>query len=158
MDIDNFTGGCNCGAVRYNLSNPPLFVHACHCTKCQKRTGSAFGITTIVLENDIEITVGKLEPERISEKRTAFVCSSCKESIYVTATNHPATALLSSRTSDDLRVLEINAHIWTSDKHPWLELPNHVLKFDERYDRNETWPKESMDRLNQALDKWSREP
>ena len=37
-------GGCVCGAVRYRTEGTPLRVSACHCTFCQKRTGSAFGV------------------------------------------------------------------------------------------------------------------
>src|SRR5437764_12977777 len=37
-------GGCVCDAVRYRTNGMPLRVTACHCTMCQKRTGSAFGV------------------------------------------------------------------------------------------------------------------
>jgi hypothetical protein len=36
------TGGCRCGAVRYEVSGEPLSVGLCHCTDCRKETGSAF--------------------------------------------------------------------------------------------------------------------
>jgi hypothetical protein len=35
------TGGCNCGAVRFEISEPLLGAVYCHCTRCQRRTGSA---------------------------------------------------------------------------------------------------------------------
>ena len=150
---NRFAGGCRCGDVRYKLLNPPLFVHACHCTDCQKKSGSAFGITTIILECDIELVQGKLSTKQIAAHLMAFICEFCKQVIYKTATNHPETALLNSQTLDDLRDLEIHAHIWTVDKHTWLELPAHVLKFENSYNRNETWPQESLNRLNTALEK-----
>ncbi len=145
-----FTGGCGCGEVRYHLRNSPLFVHACHCTDCQKGTGSAFGITTIILEADVHLEKGELATTLVG-RRTAYLCESCEDIIYRTATNHPATALLRSRSLDDMRVLEIGAHIWTQDKHAWLELPAEVPQFDEGYVRDETWPRESMERLQVAL-------
>ncbi|KAH8891025.1 hypothetical protein GQ53DRAFT_747281 [Thozetella sp. PMI_491] len=37
-------GGCACGQVRYRLERPPLIVHCCHCTVCQRETGSGFGL------------------------------------------------------------------------------------------------------------------
>lgn len=142
-----FSGGCGCGEVRYGLRNPPLFVHACHCLYCQKASGSAFRITTIVLESDVVINQGDVSFRKISTQRTEFICKSCGDVIYRTATNHPETALLNSRTLDDLRMLEIGAHIWTVDKHAWLKLPADVPQFEERYDRNEVWPRESLERL-----------
>ena len=37
-----FDGGCACGQVRYRMNREPLFVHCCHCSWCQRETGSAF--------------------------------------------------------------------------------------------------------------------
>jgi len=73
--------------------------------------------------------------------------------VYRTASNHPATALLSSRTLDDLRDLEINAHIWTKEKLAWLVLPAHVPQFEKGYDRSKVWPEESLVRLRNELKK-----
>jgi hypothetical protein len=41
-------GGCMCGAVRYEISELPLRVYACHCTDCQRITGSAFSLGVVV--------------------------------------------------------------------------------------------------------------
>ena len=35
------TGGCLCGAVRFELGEPPYAAGYCHCTRCQRRTGTA---------------------------------------------------------------------------------------------------------------------
>ncbi len=47
---DAFTaeGGCVCLAVRYGLTSPPLFTHACHCRWCQRETGSAFVLNAMI--------------------------------------------------------------------------------------------------------------
>ena len=111
-----YSGGCRCGEVRYRLLNAPLFVHACHCVDCQKASGSAFGITIIVLETDVTCDKGEFVSKPVAANRTTFVCHSCEYVIYSTATHHPCTALLRSQTLDDPRVLEINAHIWIAGK------------------------------------------
>lgn len=41
MTEPSLSGGCLCGGVRFELSRPPLSASYCHCTRCQKRTGSA---------------------------------------------------------------------------------------------------------------------
>lgn len=41
-------GGCCCGYIRYRLERDPMAVHCCHCTSCQRETGSAFGINVII--------------------------------------------------------------------------------------------------------------
>ena len=63
------TGRCVCDAVRYRLDAPPLFTHACHCLDCQKKTGTAFAMTTIVLRDDLVITHGSTRPTAASLAR-----------------------------------------------------------------------------------------
>ncbi|KAI9353204.1 Mss4-like protein [Zopfochytrium polystomum] len=41
-------GGCACGLVRFRLEAPPMAVHCCHCTSCQRETGSAFALNAMV--------------------------------------------------------------------------------------------------------------
>src|SRR5215472_10592046 len=42
------TGGCQCGALRYKISEAPELVYTCHCTECQRLTGSAFSMALVV--------------------------------------------------------------------------------------------------------------
>ncbi len=42
------TGGSQCGAVRYDVSEEPLKIYICHCRECQRQSASAFGISVIV--------------------------------------------------------------------------------------------------------------
>ena len=149
-----FAGGCRCGSLRYQLRDDPLFVHACHCLNCQKSANSVFGITTIVLEKDIDLNSGKVVAKPMPEAPHRFmhVCGSCGDHIFTTATNHPATALLKTGTLDDLRDITINAHISTKRKHEWLALPENVPQFQDGYDRDSVWPRESLERLRRAIE------
>ena len=42
------TGGCQCGAIRYEIREAPHLVYTCHCTECQRLTGSAFSMALAV--------------------------------------------------------------------------------------------------------------
>ncbi len=46
--MTDMQGGCLCGKVRYTISAEPVFTGVCHCTDCQKATGSAFNIVVAV--------------------------------------------------------------------------------------------------------------
>ena len=54
------TGGCQCGAVRYALHEPPNDPHICHCRMCQKAFGNFFAALTGVALDKFEMTRGKL--------------------------------------------------------------------------------------------------
>jgi len=63
-------GGCVCEAARYRVTGKPLSVHACHCTDCQKLSGSAFGLSMVLNATDIELTSGALETNIFSVGKT----------------------------------------------------------------------------------------
>jgi hypothetical protein len=51
-----YTGGCQCGSVRYVLTTEPLRVAACHCTECQRQSGSAFGMSMPVKKGSVTVS------------------------------------------------------------------------------------------------------
>jgi len=53
------TGGCQCGKLRYEISETPRLVYCCHCTSCQKITASAFSISAVVTEEAFHLNVGQ---------------------------------------------------------------------------------------------------
>ena len=57
---DPLTGGCACGAVRYECSGAPRYMGNCHCRDCQRATGSGYAPLLLVKEN--ELTVSGREP------------------------------------------------------------------------------------------------
>jgi hypothetical protein len=44
---------CCCGSLRAEATGEPVFVGACHCTECQRRTGSPFGVSTYFLKEQV---------------------------------------------------------------------------------------------------------
>jgi hypothetical protein len=143
-------GGCACGALRFALRAPPLFTHVCHCRDCQRRTGSAFSITTIVLRDDLAITSGSLAAKAVSARSTAFVCAECETAVYVASTTYPVTFVLRPGTLDDPSTATPQAHIWVRRKQPWVVLPDGVPAFAEEYETETTWPAVSLARLREA--------
>lgn len=116
-------GGCHCGALRYQLSAPPLMIYNCHCTNCQKITGSAFTVAATVLESALAFTTGA--PKRVSwradsgNERFGLFCGDCGGRIANGQT--PSIGMLSLRagTFDDTSWVEPVGDIWTKSAQPW---------------------------------------
>jgi hypothetical protein len=53
------TGGCNCGAVRFEVSAPPLSAVYCHCRRCQRRTGAAASANARVVPGSFQVVSGE---------------------------------------------------------------------------------------------------
>src|ERR1700716_61271 len=72
------TGGCQCGAVRYEITEAPQLVYTCHCTDCQRLTSSAFSLGIVVAEAGVRLS--GIEPRGLSRAtargrtNTRWVC------------------------------------------------------------------------------------
>jgi len=73
----HITGGCQCGAVRYALSEQPTGAHICHCRMCQKAFGSFFAPLAGVPMTAFEITRGKLSIFKSSDQTERGFCKDC---------------------------------------------------------------------------------
>jgi hypothetical protein len=58
MSGSHLSGSCGCGGVTFELSEPPLAAAYCHCTRCQKRTGTAAQATALVTLGTVTVTDG----------------------------------------------------------------------------------------------------
>ena len=72
-----WTGGCQCGAVRYRLKSAPTNPHICHCRMCQKAVGNYFAALARVPLTDIEWTRGTLAIFASSSAVERGFCAAC---------------------------------------------------------------------------------
>lgn len=120
-------GSCHCGAVRYELSAPPLMIYNCHCTNCQKISGAAFATSATIPEAGFKVTKGA--PKRIEWKsdagntRYGLFCGDCGSRIAHGQV--PPIGFLSLRagTLDDTSWVESVGDIWTKSAQPWIRFP-----------------------------------
>jgi hypothetical protein len=144
-------GGCTCRYIRYRVSGKPLFVNCCHCRWCQRETGSAFVINAMIEAERVQILAGQVQivdtPSKSGRGQRIARCPRC----FVALWSHhagPSDALSFVRvgTLDDPDAQRPDAHIFTSTKQPWVQLPAGVPVFAEFYKPAEQWPKDSLNR------------
>lgn len=126
------TGGCLCGAIRYELTQPPVWAHNCHCSRCRRDTGSAFASNAFFPRDALRFTSG--EELRRSFKLpdadtfTCTFCARCGSSLpfpsrYAALVGVPMGGL------DRDPGLAPRAHIFVDSKADWWEihddLPQH---------------------------------
>jgi len=122
------SGGCACGAVRYRISGEPVRISICHCTQCQKRTGSAFGMGCVFSREAVEVLTGDVtEYERIAESgnRVRFhFCSVCGTSVFWDFEAMPEARGIAAGTLDDTSWLDPRLHVWTKHSQGWFRFPD----------------------------------
>jgi len=144
LDIPNmnlelpFMGGCLCGALRYQCAEAPVMVLCCHCTDCQRRTGSAFGITVSVKSKSFRVLQGEttswLSIRQSGNKLLFQSCAICGTRCWGELPDIPASTLILGGTLDDATSLKPNAHIYTSTKQPWVSIPDNIYSSEDMPD------------------------
>ena len=78
------TGGCLCGRVRFEVTAPPIAAGYCHCTRCQRRTGTAAAVTAQLPPGAVRLLAGA-EHLRAWEPGDGFpkvFCSACGAALW----------------------------------------------------------------------------
>ena len=148
-------GGCACRSVRYALKSRPMFVNCCHCTDCQRLTGSAFVINAVIETNQIEVSgpepVAIQVPSTSGKPHDIHRCPRCQTALWSDYGRRPQLRFVRVGTLDDPGSLEPDAHVFTSTKLPWVQLEGSAPAFEEYYDLKAIWPKQSLERRRAAL-------
>ena len=150
----DLTGGCGCGAVRYRMHREPLIVHCCHCTWCQRQTGSAFVLNALVERSEVEVLRGEIE--EVATPTESGRCSSCHVAVwshYALGREH--VAFVRVGTLDHSAALAPDVHIFTESTLPWIVLPEGAPRFEQFYDPAEVWRPESAERYRRAVGRHS---
>lgn len=145
-------GGCTCRQVRYRLTSAPMFVHGCHCTWCQRETGSAFATNAMIEADRVEL-IGEIAPEMVDTPSASgkgqkiWRCPKCRIAVWSNyAGAGDAIRFVRVGSLDAGHGIAPNIHIFTSTKQPWVVLPPGVPAVPEYFNAKEFWPKDSQDR------------
>lgn len=132
---DVHEGGCLCGAVRFTTRGAPMSVSVCHCTYCQRRTGSGFSIPVYFSDDQIKFNGGKLATyEHVSDEsgrwlRSEF-CPVCGTTVAWTSQRRPGAHGISGGTYDDPNWLHVERHVWTRSRQKAVAIPEGVEQYE----------------------------
>ncbi len=119
------TGGCLCGAIRYESSEPPTDGSLCHCRVCQKTTGSAFAPVTAFPLTAFRFTKGKPKLYKSSSIMEKSFCSDCgspliaKYLVTISEELHSDSAWVHIGTLDEPEIAPINDHYGVESQLSW---------------------------------------
>ncbi|MEW9919999.1 GFA family protein [Marimonas sp. MJW-29] len=153
--FENCEGGCTCGHVRYRVSSEPMIVHCCHCSWCQRQSGSAFAVNALIEADRVELTSGAVEeitvPSPSKKGQTIARCPNCRVAVW---SNYHMGGLkdrvrfIRVGSLDDPNLMPPDVHIFTSTKQNWVILPPMDKAAEQFYDVNTTWSPDSLERLD----------
>lgn len=121
-----YAGGCACGAIRYTVASEPLISYLCHCTECQKRTSSAFGLNMQVTED--KLTIDRGAPKSRTRKADSGndlainFCGDCGTSLFSVPSARPNIRVVYAGTLDDPSWVPVKLNIWADSALPWVPM------------------------------------
>lgn len=150
-----FKGKCGCGAVTYQMKTTPMFVHCCHCSECQRQTGSAYVLNAIIEADRVTFegptTESKL-PTPSGKGQIVTRCAACGVAIFSAyMIRLGKLRYVRVGTLDDPDRCRPDVQIFTNSKQRWVPLSDDIPRFDEFYKFDEVWPQTALDRLEAAL-------
>ena len=133
--VDDLTGGCLCGAVRYRCRGEPDSQGLCQCERCQKQSGSSFLIAVVYAKAAVEIDLAPLKTYTAYDTDGAALnrhfCGTCGSSVMITLDRYPEIRSMMGGTVDDKTRLKPTFCLWCSSGQPWLELPAAIEQFPD---------------------------
>lgn len=135
-------GQCGCGMVRFHVRRQPFAIHACHCSYCQKQTGTAFAHNALVEPDALELVSGEVEvvhaPAPTGIDQRIVRCKRCRTPVWGHYGSFGDRACFvrvgaMERPGD----FPPDVHIFTSSKPDWLPLEANVPSFKGLYSGND---------------------
>ena len=131
------TGGCMCGTVRWELSEPPIGSGICHCRRCQRRTGSASSYSALALKANLEVVSGEasLDSYAPDEGWHKYFCGDCGSAIFTLNPDQPELVGMRMGGFDDDPGVRPAFHQFTNYAPAWAPVADDGLpRFGERVD------------------------
>ena len=127
-----FSGGCLCGAIRYECSMEPLATIKCHCRACQRNSGSGFAIVVAVSLAAVKLRQGT--PERHVTQADSGnqvwreFCAECGSQLFAGNSANPDFCGVKVGSLDDPSWVKPMADFWTDSVQPWDYLDPALMK------------------------------
>ena len=128
-------GGCLCGRVRYCVDVDPAFVGVCHCTDCQKFSGSAFSTVVGMPASALKLagTLKTFTKPGASGKPThRRFCPDCGAGIVDEADALPGVVMVNAGTMDDRGWVKPSSEIYCDSAPPWVHLGGEMKRFAKK--------------------------
>ena len=129
MSDHTITGGCICGAIRFEVAGPEKYACYCHCNSCQRAAGAPVVAWATYARDSFRLTRGKMHWHHSSPGVTRGICSNCGSSISYENDRRRGEIDLTLPCLDDPSAPVLQAHIWTEDKHPRFEIGDNLPVF-----------------------------
>jgi len=126
------TGGCACGAIRYECAGEPILAGSCYCRDCQRSSGTHSASGMYVPASAVTITG---EPRYYAvtgesgKKISRGFCATCGSPLFFKADAFPKAIGIRPASLDDPSIFKPGVSVYTSSAPAWATFSERVPKF-----------------------------
>jgi hypothetical protein len=135
MPSDQLSGHCGCGAVQFEISEPLTGAAYCHCTRCQRRSGTATQASGRVAPGSLTVTAGEesLKGWQAEGGLEKVFCAECGSALFAREGDTGEITIVRLGAIDGDPGIRPQAHQFVAYAAPWEPIPDDGLpRFDER--------------------------
>jgi hypothetical protein len=128
-----YTGGCACGAVRYEIDGEPVFSNHCQCRDCQRESGAGHGSYMTFARPGVRVSGEAHHWDMTADSgntKTRFFCPVCGVAVYMTFAAMPDIFTIRVASLDDPGRYRPEAVTHTVRGHAWDHLDPAIRKFE----------------------------
>ena len=130
--MDTAEGGCLCGRVRYTVTGPPVTVAICHCTHCQKQSGSVFSVNGVFADaayRQTGETAVFADRGDSGQPVNRHFCAACGSPIVSIVGAMPGLTIVKAGTLDDPSRWTPTAEVYCDHAAGWLPTESGRARF-----------------------------
>lgn len=128
------TGGCLCGAVAFEVTEPFKVAHNCHCSRCRMGRAAAHASNGFVSDKGMHFTKGEEQVKTFkvpdAERFTQAFCQTCSSLLPFVNHNNGYTVIPLSSLDDDPQIRPVD-HIYVNDKANWHDITDDLPQFPQ---------------------------
>jgi len=132
--IKPYTGGCACGAIRYEIPSEPMVSNDCQCRDCQRESGTGHGSHMSFPHAGVKVT-GEAKPwEMVADSghvKTRFFCPACGSPVYMTFSAMPDVFTIRAASLDDPTRYRPQMVTYGARGYDWDRLDPTLPKYEE---------------------------
>lgn len=131
---DGFSGGCLCGAVRYELRMAPQLVGSCYCVDCRKTSGASHCTHAAVAADALAVTGAVQFYDRAADSGNIVgrgFCPTCGSAVYSKNSGMPSMAFVRVSSFDDPNLAAPQMTVYASRAPAWARIDTEHPVFQE---------------------------
>lgn len=130
----SYTGGCACGAIRYEIPSEPIFQNHCQCLDCQHKSGTGHGSYMSFMRVGVKQTGSAALWDMVGDSgnvKTRAFCPTCGSPVYMTYAAMPDVITVHAASLDDPSRFKPQAVTYAVRGYEWDVLDPALTRFEK---------------------------